>query len=350
MVLQCEHAQPPLTTFNQDEVEVEVEVTPAPESQAHLLLAAQFQPFPFTHDACNALLARRSLMADELLFDHLLEKAAIASPQSLFPPNSPDSLIDLLDAIAKCSWDSLKKSCLYFYLLSYVSSDTAAEYATTWALPPQFVHLAHACFFLDSGTPAHLAHAVTLLSDTRIIPDLSSKVLHTLSLAPQPESSRLVRAYVRAVQPVLEDYDDLAIYVRALLECSLADAWTFQRTFSETTPLRNQLFRTILDACLIRKSLSPLPCPHVYKSQSTQQPPNPRSFPTCYLYPLRLSNSPSSNPMPYHHPKNLLLPPIPSSKTSSQSVSSTRANTAMPSGSHAPLTLSMQNPTRVTRP
>ena len=247
----------PLIVILQDEVQVEIEVTPSPDEQFHLTLTNQFKPFPFTHDARNIIFARRSLMSDELVFDLLLEQASIASPQSLFPPASPETLLDLLTAIAKCPWDSLKKSCLLFYLLSYVSPEIAAEHAKNWALPAQFVHLAHACFLLDSGNPDDLAHAVSLLSDARIVQDLSSKILHTLSLAPQPMSSRLVRTYIRTAQPVLEVYDDLAIYLRALLECSLADAWTFQRSFSETTPLRNQLFRTILDGCLIRKSSHP---------------------------------------------------------------------------------------------
>lgn len=239
-------------------MQVEIEVTPAPDEDAHLALVTHFNPFPFTHDARNAIFARRSLMSDELIFDLLLEQASIASPQSLFPPDSPETLLDLLTAIAKCPWDSLKKSCLLFYLLSYVSPDVAAEHAANWALPAQFVHLAHACFLLDMGTPDDLAHAVSLLSDARIVQDMSSKILYTLSLASQPASSRLVRTYVRTAQPVLETYDDLAIYLRALLESSLADAWAFQRTFSETTPLRNQLFRTILDGCLVRMSFHAL--------------------------------------------------------------------------------------------
>lgn len=237
--------------FVQDEAQVEIEVTPSPEAQAHHAFAAQFSPFPFTHDQRTTIFARRSFMSDELIFDLLLEQASIASPKALYPPDSPDSLLQLLEAIADCPWDAIKKSCLHFYLLCHVSPGAAAKHARACALPPQFVHLAHACFLLDLGSPDDLARAVHLLSDARIVQDLSSKVLQTLSLAPQP--ARLLRTYVRTAQPVLEAYDDLAIYLRALMESSLADAWTFQRTFSETTPMRNQLIRTILDCCLIRE-------------------------------------------------------------------------------------------------
>ncbi|KAF8587202.1 hypothetical protein K439DRAFT_1407858 [Ramaria rubella] len=242
-----------------DEAQVVMELTPAPDKQLHLALAAEFNPFPFTHDARNIILARRAAMSNELIFDLLLEQASIASPQSLFPPESPEALLYLLEAISNCHWDSLKKSCLYFYLLSHVSSDVAARYATTCAVPPQFIHLAHACFFLDCDSPEGPARAVALLSDARIVQDLSSKIIHTLSLAPQPMSSRLIRTYVRTAQPVLEAFEDLSIYLLALLEYSLADAWTFQRTFSETTPLRNRLFRTLLDGCLIPPKPSVLP-------------------------------------------------------------------------------------------
>lgn len=240
----------------QDEAEVEFEVTPTPDEQVRREIVNLFTPFPFTHETRDAIFARRVAMSDELVFDLLLEQASIASPQSLYPPDSVESLLDLLDAIADCPWDTLKKSCLQFYLLSHVSSDSAAEHATACALPPQFVHLAQACFLLDAGSPEDLGHAVALLSDARIVQDLSSKILQTLSLAPQPVSSRLVRTYVRTAQPVLEDFEDLAIYLRALIEYSLADAWSFQRTFSETAPIRNHLIRTVLDNCLIRKDLN----------------------------------------------------------------------------------------------
>ena len=300
------------------------------------MLAAKFNPFPFTHDARNAIFTRRSVMSDELVFDLLLEQASIASPQSMFPPDSPDTLLDLLDAIAKCPWDALKKSCLFFYLLSYVSSDVAAEYGEIWALPAQFVHLAHACFLLDSGTPDDLARAVALLSDARIVQDLSSKIMHTLSLAPEPASSRLVRTYVRSVSPVLEAYEDLAIYLTALLEYSLADAWTFQRSFSETTPLRNQLFRTVLDRCLIRKSHTSLSrIPQLLIIPQLQSPP---SSPIFSLYPSQPLNSPSSNPMHSHLQKRSHPLHMPSSRTSSPSVSFTLADTVTRSGSRAPLT------------
>ncbi|KAF8491014.1 nuclear pore complex assembly-domain-containing protein [Gautieria morchelliformis] len=253
-----------------DEAEVEMQVTPAPDEQPLLvdeqptlaaahLVAAHFVPFPFTPDVRNAILARRALMSDELVFDLLLEQASIAAPHALFPPDSPDALTALLDAIAQCPWDALKKSSLLFYLLSHVSPRVAAEHAALWALPDQFVHLAHACFLLDAGAPPDLAHAVALLADARIVQDLSSKILHTLALAPQPAAARLVRTYVRTAQPVLDEYDDLAIYLRALLQSSLAAAWSFQRTFAESTPLRNQLFRTVLDACLIPPNPAVLP-------------------------------------------------------------------------------------------
>ena len=45
---------------------------------------------------------------------------------------------------------------------------------------------------------------------------------------------------------MLETYDGLAIYLRTLLECSLADAWICWHMISETMPLHHQFFRVCL--------------------------------------------------------------------------------------------------------
>ncbi|GJJ15041.1 hypothetical protein Clacol_009316 [Clathrus columnatus] len=228
-----------------DEVaEVEMAITPAPDN-SHSSILSLFDPFPFTNEVIESIQARRTVMANELIFDLLLEQACIASPHSLFPPSTPDILQTLISAITLCPWDFLKKSALYFYLLSFMSPEIAQR---NTSLPPHFVALARACFLLDLGDLPSLQRAVALLGDARIVQDLAPKILQTLELANEP---RLVRTYVRTAQPVLQAFEDAAIYVRALLDQSLAEAWIFQRGFPEGSPVRNGLVRVILDACLM---------------------------------------------------------------------------------------------------
>ncbi|KIJ36997.1 hypothetical protein M422DRAFT_178601, partial [Sphaerobolus stellatus SS14] len=228
-------------------------VTPAPDdndaSPPYATLLPLFTPFPFTQDVCNNFIARREEMSNELIMDLLLEQAGIVSPTSLFPPDSEEGLEHLLAAIHDCPWDILKKSALHFYLLCFVNVDIAQQ-AT--GLPPHFASLAHACFLLDAGDVLSLGKAVAFLSDARIVQDLAPKILQTLEIAKEP---RLIRTYVRTAQPVLQAFEEAAIYVRALLDQSLSEAWSFQRGFAEGSSVRNQLIRVILDACLMRESI-----------------------------------------------------------------------------------------------
>lgn len=232
----------------QDEVdEVEMAVTPAPVEDAFSPLLPLFTPFPFTPEVCEVILARRAFMSNELIIDLLLEQAAVPSPPSLYPPDSEDALEQLLSAINESPWDTIKRSALHYYLLSFVSTEVAQQ---TTRLPPHFAALAQSCFLLDAGDLPSLQRAVALLSDGRIVQDLAPKVLQTLELANEPS---LVRTYVRTAQPVLQSFEEAAIYLRALLSQSLADAWTFQRGFAEGCLVRNQLMRVILDACFMRE-------------------------------------------------------------------------------------------------
>jgi len=241
-----------------DEVaEVEMAVTPAPDDDdappPYAPLLPLFTPFPFTHDVCDNIQSRRAHMFGELIFDLLLLQAGVTSPATLYPPDSGEALEQLLDAIQQCPWDTLKKSALHFYLLCFVDVNTAHQ-ATS--LPPHFASLAQACYFLDSGDIPSLEKAVALLSDGRIVQDLAPKILQTLEASKEP---RLVRTYVRTAQPVLNAFEEASVYVRALLDQSLTEAWSFQRGFAEESTVRNQLMRVILDCCLMRWCSSFLP-------------------------------------------------------------------------------------------
>lgn len=96
--------------------------------------------------------------------------------------------------------------------------------------------------------------AVSILSDSRINRDFASKVIHAITLAPQP--GPLLLKYVRTAKPPLVEPPDMLRYVNALAESSILEAWQYQRSFSETDEMRPRLFRRIIDWAVAREFCS----------------------------------------------------------------------------------------------
>lgn len=96
-----------------------------------------------------------------------------------------------------------------------------------------------------------LQRAVSILCDARLNRDYASKILQAISLTPNPHS--LVLKYVRTAKPLLTEPDDINIYMIALAESSLFEAWQFQRTFSERDETRPRLFKRLLEWCITRE-------------------------------------------------------------------------------------------------
>lgn len=94
---------------------------------------------------------RRAEMADVLIFDILLSSGGIKHPDSLYPPRDEGMLRNLLDAIEETTYDSLKKDCLIYFLLRWHKDGREERFQQDRCIPPQFVALADAYWFLDSG-------------------------------------------------------------------------------------------------------------------------------------------------------------------------------------------------------
>lgn len=90
-------------------------------------------------------------MNDQLIFDLLLSTGGILRPASLYPPTDVDSLEVLLDAIRDSTYDTLKKDCLIYYLLRWHQDGREGVYRDDKCIPPQFVLLADAYWYLDTG-------------------------------------------------------------------------------------------------------------------------------------------------------------------------------------------------------
>jgi hypothetical protein len=91
-------------------------------------------------------------MNDQLIFDLLLSTGGIRRPDSLYPPSDVDSLKLLLDAIRDSTYDTLKKDCLIYYLLKWHKDGREEIYRDDKCIPPQFVLLADAYWYLDTGS------------------------------------------------------------------------------------------------------------------------------------------------------------------------------------------------------
>ncbi|KAG2343072.1 hypothetical protein BDR05DRAFT_884977, partial [Suillus weaverae] len=192
--------------------------------------------------------SRRAQMADVLIFDVLLIRGGIRQPDMLYPPTDLHSLRRLLDVIDGSSYDSLKKDCLVYILLKWFQDGREATYAEERCIPPQFVSLADAYWHLDTGI--NVEKAVSILSDARLNRDYASKIMQALSLSEDPFP--LIVKYVRTAKPPLMEPDDIDMYVLALANSSLWDAWQFQRTFPDSSDTRTRLLNKLLEWCLSR--------------------------------------------------------------------------------------------------
>ncbi|KAF7351270.1 Protein transport protein SEC24 [Mycena sanguinolenta] len=143
----------------------------------------------------------------------------------------------LLEAIDTSTYDALKRNCLVYFLLKWYQDGREERFKLEKCIPPQFASLSDAYWHLDAGT--NILRAVSILADARLNTDYASKILQAISLAPQ--STPLALKYVRTAKPVLTELDDIDIYIVALVESSLIEAWQFQRTFSEKNETRSFL-------------------------------------------------------------------------------------------------------------
>ncbi|EEB87224.1 hypothetical protein MPER_15513, partial [Moniliophthora perniciosa FA553] len=187
---------------------------------------------------------RRALLGDTLLFDILLSLGSIKEPDTLYPPANAEILQRLLDEISKSNtYDALKKDCLVYYLLKWHHDGREARFQRDRSIPSQFVALADAYWYLDSGSD--VTRAVSLLADPRLNRDYASKILQAISLSNNPYP--LIVRYVRTAKPLLAEPDDLDIYTLALAHSNLFEAWQFQRTFNQRDPTRERLLKKLFE-------------------------------------------------------------------------------------------------------
>lgn len=94
---------------------------------------------------------RRANLGDLLIFDILLSAGGIREPDRLYPPVDVQGLRRLLESIEHCTYDTLKKECLIYFLLKWHQDGREERFQLDRCIPPQFVALADAYWNLDSG-------------------------------------------------------------------------------------------------------------------------------------------------------------------------------------------------------
>jgi hypothetical protein len=99
----------------------------------------------------NEIETRRAHMTDQFIFDILLKSGGVRNPESLFPPRDMDELERLLTAIHNSTYDVLKKNCLIYLLLKWFQDGRDDKFREEKCIPPQFVALADAYWYLDTG-------------------------------------------------------------------------------------------------------------------------------------------------------------------------------------------------------
>lgn len=107
--------------------------------------------FAWRHPRPEQILLRREALTDSLIFDVLLRLGGIQDIYAVYPPRDEASLKYLLEVIETSSYDTLKKSCLVYYLLKWCQDGSEEKYREDQGIPPQFAALADAYWHLDSG-------------------------------------------------------------------------------------------------------------------------------------------------------------------------------------------------------
>ncbi|KAK7034513.1 hypothetical protein VNI00_012360 [Paramarasmius palmivorus] len=236
------------------DVDTDATAGPVPNS-TDLISYFELTPalYPWREPVFQEIERRRALLSDTLLFDILLSLGSIKEPDTLYPPANTETLQRLLNEISSSDmYDTLKKDCLVYYLLKWHQDGREARFQRDRSIPPQFVALADAYWYLDSGSD--VPRAVSLLSDSRLNRDYASKILQAISLFRDPQP--LIVKYVRTAKPLLAEPDDLDVYTLALAHINLFEAWQFQRTFNQRDPTRERLLKK-----LFGWSVSPTPKP-----------------------------------------------------------------------------------------
>ncbi|KAJ3980050.1 nuclear pore complex assembly-domain-containing protein [Lentinula detonsa] len=204
--------------------------------------------FPWHNARVQEIEQRRAMLDDTLLYDIMLTLGGIRESDTLYPPIDVPGLHRLLNGISESTYDALKKDCLVYFLLKWYGDGRERKFQRDRLIPPQFAQLAEAYWCLDAAV--NVPMAVSLLSDSRLNQDYSSKILQAISTAADIDPHPLIVRYIRTAKPLLTELDDLSLYLVALAHHSLFEAWQLQRSFTDLNLARSKLLKKMLEWCV----------------------------------------------------------------------------------------------------
>ncbi|GAA5904474.1 uncharacterized protein JCM6883_006503 [Sporobolomyces salmoneus] len=194
-----------------------------------------------------------------LFFDELVSLAGLNGP-AVYPPKSPNDLQSIiLQVLSSTKLSSINISAILYYLALSCSPSTAAEFAQSRLLPPEFSLSIRAFHSLDTE---EYDLAIRLLSDPRIRqPDFVSKTIRLLANAPGSKPGnrhKLVLAYWRLIglefrkQEGKFEVEEAELILRALCDPKrkrgVGEAWELARTWGEEKEIE-RLMKAMLAAC-----------------------------------------------------------------------------------------------------
>jgi hypothetical protein len=153
----------------------------------------------------------------------------------LYPPKNREELRRLHEKIEESETDSLKKSCLYYYLLKDFKAD--AKFAIDVAIPEQFCQLISGFYAFDhlqfEVSPHNMVdlgkEAVQCFSYPQVVPGYTEKILGLLlKHSEYPNTAQLAVLFIEATKPPLDNSEKMSLYMEALIQTDLDVAFKYQ--------------------------------------------------------------------------------------------------------------------------
>jgi hypothetical protein len=142
----------------------------------------------------------------------------------LYPPKTREELARLCDQINESETDSLKKSCLFYYLLKDFKADT--KFAVENSIPEQFCQLISGFYALDH---LQFEEAVQCFSYPLVVPGYTEKILSLLlKNSDQVKGAQLAVLFVESTRPPLDSPEKMTLYMEALIRVDFDAAFKYQ--------------------------------------------------------------------------------------------------------------------------
>ncbi|KAF8423773.1 nuclear pore complex assembly-domain-containing protein [Tirmania nivea] len=207
--------------------------------------------FPYDKHKVARVVKNRALFGGQLFFDKLCMENLdrVENIQDTYPPKATSFLRHFFEKILQSNIDRLRQHSFVYYLLRDFHEDRARKYAKKAMMPEHFCRLMDGMWFFDQLLFEQALPCITHPAVHFPYPDLVLSVLLSVpSFNTTSPSPYLALTFVECTQPCLLSDASIAIYFRALLSVSPAQAFLYTRVAQ--VHLRNQLLKMLVEHCL----------------------------------------------------------------------------------------------------